>query len=366
MKVLQLGKFYPIRGGVEKVMFDLTRGLSERGVKCDMLCACAKEDMPEGGEITLNENGRVICRPALFKAAATMICPSMAFWLRKHGRDYDIIHVHHPDPMACLALWMSGFKGSVVLHWHSDILKQKTLLKFYKPFQSWLVRRADLILGTTPVYVKDSPWLKDVQDKVDYLPIGIEPVGEASVEDDGLKTVFSLGRLVGYKGYSYLVDAASFLPDDYQIVIAGDGSLKDELLAQIESKGLQNKVRLLGRISTEEKKEWYNQCKVFCLSSIWKTEAFAIVQIEAMSCGKPVVATRIKGSGVPWVNADGQSGLNVETCDSKALADAILAVTSDDQAYGQFCRNARDRYEKLFTLDSMIEGCMAFYEKLNQ
>lgn len=362
MNILQIGKFYPIKGGVEKVMYDLTRGLSGRSLHCDMLCACARDEMPEGEEVILNDCGRVICRPSLLKLAATMICPSMIFWLRRHRKDYDIIHVHHPDPMACLALFLSGYRGPVVLHWHSDIVKQRTLMKFYRPLQSWLIRRADLILGTTPVYVEDSPWLKDVQDKVSYLPIGIEPLRVEPYSDTGEKMVFSLGRLVGYKGYEHLIDSACFLPEGYKVVIAGGGPLKEELENRIKSKGLEGKVSLLGFISDEEKDELFAKCSVFCLSSIWKSEAFAIVQVEAMSCGKPVVATRIAGSGVSWVNADGFSGLNVEPEDPRALADAIIKITSDPAVYRTFCGNARRRYLDTFTLDAMIDRCIGFYE----
>ena len=78
MRILQLGKFYPIRGGVEKVMLDLTEGLSARGVQCDMLCACK-----ESKEIRLNEYGRVLCAKSLIKLAATMISPEMVLSLRK-------------------------------------------------------------------------------------------------------------------------------------------------------------------------------------------------------------------------------------------------------------------------------------------
>ena len=367
MKILQLGKFYPIRGGVEKVMWDLTDGLSARGVLCDMLCAVLPGERPDGGTIVLNPSGRVICVPAACKLAATMISPAMVRWLRTHRSDYDIVHVHHPDPMACLALRLSGFRGKVVLHWHSDILKQKTLLRLYKPLQSWLIRRADLIVGTTPVYVAESPFLAKVQDKVRCLPIGILPVnGTAGPKsgDDREVTVFSLGRLVGYKGFEYLIDAARCLPPNYKIAIAGDGPLRDSLQARIDAAGLGGRVILLGWISDRQKMDWYRRCNVFCLSSIWKTEAFAIVQIEAMSCGRPVVATRIPGSGVPWVNEHGVSGLNVPVCDAKALADAILAVTSDSDVYAAFCAAAKKRYETCFTLDRMISGCVSLYQEL--
>ena len=94
-----------------------------------------------------------------------------------------------------------------------------------------------------------------------------------------------------------------------------------------------------------------------------KTEAFGIVQIEAMSCGKPVVATRIPGSGVSWVNEDGFSGINVPPCSGKEIAQAVLQITSDPETYRRFCQNARKRYEQMFTKQAMIDKCLKLYDK---
>ena len=114
MKILQIGKFYPIRGGVEKVMYDITVGLSQRQVHCDMLCASAEQQRPKS--LSLNKYARILCVPTWKKVAATMLAPAMIYRLRKIRKEYDIIHIHHPDPMACLALFLSGYKGPVVLH----------------------------------------------------------------------------------------------------------------------------------------------------------------------------------------------------------------------------------------------------------
>lgn len=368
MKILQIGKFYPIRGGVEKVMYDLTEGLSERGIRCDMLCASYDR---ESKEITLNQNGKVICCRSLMKLAATMISPSMITTLRRIQHEYDIIHIHHPDPMACIALFMSGYRGKVVLHWHSDIIKQKRLLRIYSPLQDWLIRRADLIIGTTPVYVENSPFLKDVQGKIEYLPIGVSQVCPdankvRTLRDryPGKRIVYSLGRLVGYKGYEHLIKAAEYLPDDYVVLIGGEGPLKEKLAAQIEKSGLSGKVFLLGRISDADFSSYYGACDVFCLSSVSKTEAFAIVQVEAMSCGKPVVATEIPGSGVSWVNSHGISGLNVEHSDASSLADAIQEICSSREIYERYSEQAEKRYEACFTIDKMIDNCIIKYKNL--
>lgn len=366
MKILQLGKFYPIEGGVDKVMLDLTMGLSERGVTCEMLCAANGDAQV----VKLNDYGSIVATKTAFKLAATYFSFAMVSYMRKHVAEYDVVHIHHPDPMACFALYLSGYKGKVVLHWHSDILKQKTLLKFYKPFQNWLIKRADKIVGTTPVYVAQSKALSDVQDKVGYIPIGVEDVSISPADEQEIKSrypnkkiVYSLGRLVGYKGYEYLVKAAQYLPDDYVILIGGRGPLMDSLQNLINDLGVSDKVKLLGYIRDEEFASYYKACDVFCLSSIWKTEAFAIVQVEAMSCSKPVVATQIPESGVSWVNKHGYSGINVPIMDAKALAEAILRIT-DEREYDQYSANARSHYITNFSYPKMIERCVMLYEEL--
>lgn len=368
MRILQLGKFYPVMGGVEKVMYDLLTGLSSRGVRCDMLCAYGNKGEKE---IKVSPVSSIYCCKTLLKKYATMISPQMILKLRRIASNYDIIHVHHPDPMATLALWLSGYRGKVMLHWHSDIVKQKKLLWLYMPLQRWLIRRADLIVGTSPVYMVASQHLKKVQQKCTYLPIGIDyiVVDEAQTAKlksryAGKKIVFSVGRLVHYKGFRYLVDAAKWLDDSYVVLIGGSGTLHDELQKQIETDRLGERVKLLGHIPDEDLPAYYGACDVYCLSSIMKTEAFAIVQIEAMSCGKPVVSCNIEGSGVPWVNADGVSGMVVEIENGKALADAIKAITTNTRLYQQLSEGARRRFKQLFEREAMLTRCLQLYQQL--
>ena len=365
LKVLQLGKFYPILGGVEKVAYDLMVGLSENHVDCDMLCAAC-----EGGNriIPVNEQARVIACRTWLKAASTMIAPAMIVRLRRICRQYDIIHVHHPDPMAALALLLSGYRGRVILHWHSDIQKQRLLLAIYRPLQTWLLRRAERIVGTTPVYLAESPYLQPFQRKTVCLPIGTDPilpdpaaVAALRARYGNRKIVFSLGRLVAYKGYFSLVEAARCLSDDYVVLIGGSGPLREALQERIASLGLQGRVELVGRIPDEELPAYYGACDVFCLSSVQKTEAFGIVQIEAMSCGKPVVATNIPHSGVSWVNAHGVSGLNAAPGNPQELARAIEEVVSRDAVDGRYSEGARRRYRELFTREQMIKKCLNIY-----
>ena len=366
MKILQIGKFYPIRGGVEKVMYDIMLGLSRQHVHCDMLCAATENQHP--GTILLNADARVLCMPTMIKLAATMISPAMIVRLRKICKQYDVIHIHHPDPMACLALFFSGYKGHVILHWHSDILKQKTLLKLYRPLQNWLIRRAEIIVGTTPVYVQESPFLQSVQRKITSIPIGIdalkfdsEQVERIRAQYPGKKIIFSLGRLVEYKGFEYLIRAARNLSDDCVVLIGGKGPLETLLQTLIDELDVKDKVKLIGFVRDTELPNYFGACDLFCLSSIWKTEAFAIVQLEAMSCGKPTVATRIPESGVSWVNADGISGKNVAPQNPEELSAAISSILSDEKVYQQLSEGARQRYETMFTKELMIDRCIDLY-----
>ena len=365
LKVLQLGKFYPILGGVENVAYDLMVGLSERNVDCDMLCASGEG---KGRVIPINGHARIISCRTWLKAASTMISPTIISTLWRICRQYDIIHIHHPDPMAAFALLLSGYRGRVILHWHSDIQKQRHLLTLYRPLQSWLLRRADRIVGTSPVYLAESPFLKGVQRKTVCLPIGTDPirpdpeaVKKLRSRYGNRKIVFSLGRLVAYKGYFSLIEAANYLTDDYVVLIGGSGPLREALQHRVEELGLQHRVEFLGRISDEELPTYYGACDLFCLSSVQKTEAFGIVQIEAMSCGKPVVATNIPQSGVAWVNTHGESGLNVPPGSPQKLAQAIEEVVRQEAVDGRYSAGALKRYREHFTREQMINKCLNIY-----
>lgn len=365
MKILQLGKFYPLKGGVEKVMYALAKELSERGVDCDAMFA-SKDGHTE--DIQLNEHCHIyICRTYM-EAKATMIAPTMVSMLKKVCRQYDIIHIHHPDPMAALALRLSGFKGKVVLHWHSDIIRQNQLLKFYRPLQSWLIRKASVIVGTSPVYLQQSDALARVQHKCRCIPIGVyetcsDPAITAALRQQyaGKKIIFSLGRLVLYKGYEYLINAAAQLPDDYVVLIGGKGHQYNHLEALIATQGLGHKVKLLGFIPDEHLGSYFDTCDVFCLPSIDKREAFAIVQVKAMIHSLPIVSTDIPGSGVPWVNQNGVSGLTVTPRDSHALAVALQEICNDADRYRHYATQARLRYEQLFLMQDMVDKVQAMY-----
>ncbi len=367
MKVLQLGKFYPPdTGGIEQVMFDITEGLNERSIHTDVLCS---NNINEYTEDKIKDY-TVYRTKSLGQLSRTSLSIQMITKLCKIINNYDIVHVHHPDPMAALALFFAHPKCKVVVHWHSDIIKQRYLLKLYAPLQNWLLHRANKIIGTTPKYITESQTLQKFKNKCIAIPIGIDKTRlKAKLElattiknkYGDKKIIFSIGRLIYYKGFEYLILSAKFLSDDYVILIAGDGPLKSKLTKLIQKEGLGGKVYLLDRIKNSELGSYYSACDIFCLPSVAKSEAFGIVQIEAMSFGKPIVATKIEGSGVDWVNDSGVSGLNVKTKDPKELAQAITDIINNIKRYERYSKAAKERFCTLFTRDKMISDIIKLY-----
>ena len=152
------------------------------------------------------------------------------------------------------------------------------------------------------------------------------------------------------------------MPGYYELFIVGEGPLHETLQQQIDEAGLGERITLAGRLEEEgEFLDLYGACDVFALSSVMKTEAFGIVQIEAMSCGKPVVSTRIPGSGVAWVNEDGVSGLTVPPRDPQALAAAIQEICEGAKSWQEYSNGAWERFSSLFTREKMIEKIQKIY-----
>lgn len=369
MRVLQFGRYYPPHvGGTENVMQDLTEGLNALGFSCDVLCCNDTNHYEETAVATHT----VYRTKTILKVGSIAISPQQIFKLRSLARNYDIIQVHHPAPMATLALWLVRPSAKIVVYWHSDIVRQRVLLTFFKPFQNWLLKRAAAIVATTPFYIQDSEALQKYPAKTSYIPIGISGLKTDNQnllhslrnKYHGRRVVFSLGRLVEYKGYRHLVEAARYLPEDYMVVIGGEGRLRPELEAQIREYGLQNKVELAGKLPDAALSSYFEVSDLFCLPSVSKNEAFGLVLAEAMSLSKPVVATTIPGSGVHWVNAHDETGVNVAVGDAQALAKGITDTLEDQTRYTRYSNGAFRRFNTFFKKEMMVSAFAALYKSL--
>lgn len=369
IKVLHIGKYYPpFFGGIEKVNFDLVENLNNSKIKTDVLCF----NHQKGKTLVEEKSGYKIIRCATFLTLfSTPISFSIFKNLKSIYKQYDIIHIHLPNPVAAVAFQFLDYKGKIVLHWHMDIFKQKFVKFFYKPFQEHLLKKADAIIVTSPTYLKTSNDLKNYREKCHVVPIGINNTHltenldfrkDLENEYRNKTVVFSLGRLIYYKGFEYLIDAAQKLDENTIILIGGTGTLKEKLKKRIKEKKVEDKVQLLGKILQEKLKEYYNRADLFCLPSIERTEAFGIVLIEAMSMSLPVISTNI-GTGTSWINQHNETGFVVPPKDANALARAIKKIADDPDLKKEFAENAVQRFQKNFKLERMIDRLLELYNQ---
>lgn len=371
MKVLQLSKFYPpVMGGIEAVAWELTEGLNRLGVPTDVLCSGRQWRSVH----QVAKSGYAIARAGtLGMLQSTSMAPPMLPLLRHMAAAADIVHLHMPDPMAAAAFWAVRPRAKLVVHWHSDVIRQRLALRAYQPLQNWLLERADAIVATSPPYAQTSASLAPWRAKVHVIPIGISdnrPVA-CSVKAEALRRrfghrriVFALGRMTYYKGFDVLIDAASRLSDDCVVLIGGEGELLAAYRELIRARGLSHKVHLLGHVRGADLPSHVEACDVFCMPSTVRAEAYGVAMVEAMVMGKPIVATDIAGSGVPWVNVHGRTGLNVPVRDPAALADALHQLLANVDLRRRMSAASRRRYEEEFRAVLMTRRMMALYRQL--
>jgi glycosyltransferase involved in cell wall biosynthesis len=372
MRILQLSKFYPpVLGGIETVAWELAEGLARQGVQCDVLCSAqtraAAVELPVAGY-------DIVRAPALGRVLATSLAPTMPLHLRRMSQHADVLHVHMPDPMAAAAVWLVRPRTPLVVHWHSDVIRQRRALRVYEPLQRWLLARAAAIVVTSPPYADSSEPLRPFRDKISVIPIGISDhrgsacslrAAELKRRFRGRRLVFALGRMTYYKGFDVLVQAAEQLPEDCAVLIGGEGELLERLRVDVARRGLAGKVHLPGHIPDDELPSHFEACDVFCMASTVRAEAYGVAMLEAMVMGKPVVAMDITGSGVPWVNRHGETGLNVPPGNAGALAFALNQLLANEELRQQLGAAARHRYEAEFGADLMTERLLALYRRVS-
>ncbi len=369
MKVLQVGRFYPLPvGGVEQVIRNIFEGLNAAGINCDVL----SYSRTFRSSIEATSVGTIYRSASLGCFRSTWLAPLLPWHLRRLANNYDVIHLHHPDPMSALAFFLLRPKVKLVLHWHCNIVRQKIGRLLVAPLIHWLLKRADAVIVTTPSY-KQTQYLTKWCDKVRVVPTGIEdktlPVDAEQVQAiwdiyTDRFIVLAVGRLIYYKGFEYLIKAARLLDDGIVILIAGEGNDRDKLEGLIKKMQMQERVKLLGYLNEADLACYYRACDLFCMSSIANSEAFGIVQLEAMKFGKAIVSTVIPESGVNWVNADQISGINVPAKDSQALAHAISVLHRQPDLRKRLGERGRQRFHDMFSRERMCKNLIQLYESI--
>ena len=365
LRVLQIGKYFaPHHGGIESHLLDLCSKLRK---SVDLKVIVANDRMrPERACV---EGIEVVRLGRMVTLASTPICPAMVNAIRRERA--DIVHLHLPNPAAAIACLLARPAGAIVITWHSDIVRQRRLLRLYQPLERILLKRSSAIVATSPAYVASSPVLREHADRCHLFPYGIDArlfdddrVDKSLVENlrqrFGPRVILAVGRLVYYKGLKFLIQAMSQV--DAKLVIIGEGPLRAELEREAAGNGTSERVIFLGEIDGNLT-SYYHACDVFALPSCDRSEAFGLVQLEAMACGRPVVNTQID-SGVPYASLDGVTGFTVQPRNSEAMATALNRLLDNPELRMEMGRAARERVVNEFGIRQMATRTLNLYTPL--
>ena len=357
-RILHISKYYePFKGGIEEVARNTVNSLldcSEQKVFCfNHRNGEDTVDLVNGVEVF-----RCGCKMCLCSQPISL---RLARNLKKMIDAFkpELIIFHYPNPyVAFFLLKILSKKVKLIVYWHMDIIQQKFLRCFFYFQNLSLLKRAETIIATNPNYIAGSWYLSRFREKVVVIPNSIDEgrlEKEPSVVEELTKRIrsqnigktgcLSVGRLVPYKGFEYLVKVAKKLNERFVFYIIGTGRLLDKL----EKMTLETtNVKFLGMTSDAELMAYYRAADVFCFPSVSKNEAFGVALAEAMYFRLPAVTFSIPGSGVNYVSLNGITGLEAPNRDVGAFADCILELSKDESKRNELKENAHTRVVENF------------------
>jgi len=341
-------------GGLENAIAQMAVSTRRLGVETRIL-SLSRHPQPHFCHYRTTEHYR-------YQETASIASNSMSLSLLadfgRHVAWADVIHYHFPWPFADLLHLLWRVRKPSIVTYHSDIVRQRTLLALYRPLMRSFLNRVDRVVATSPNYVKTSDVLRDYADKTTVIPIGLDP---ASYPSTPAKTLARWKAAVGenfflfigviryYKGLHILLDALAGTP--LPTVIVGSGPIEHELRCHAERAGLTH-VRFLGSVSEEDKVALLQLSAAVVFPSHLRSEAFGVTLLEGAMFGKPLISSEI-GTGTSYINVDGETGLVVPPSDPVALRNAMLRLDGDAELRRRMGAAAQKRFVERFTADQM-------------
>ncbi len=349
MKILQLSKYYPpAHGGLELVAEFFSRAFVDRGDDVAVL-SLGKENgtyLGRFGEQVLQGREDIKLRSSPFSLSYLR---EFRRYLRRERPDYVLVHLPHPFAHE-LIVWarsiLQGSKTKIVGVYHSDIINQVLLRDAYNVHFSRSLGLYDFFVCSSPNLRRSSAILSGVPDsQVRILPFCVDAQSASAPRTSKFRGRFlSIGRLVPYKGYDFLVDAFRRLP--YQLTIIGGGPLGDKLRAMAPSN-----VHFTGEVSDEEKAQLLDDHDGLIMSSVNRAEAYGMTIVEAFARGLPVVASDVD-TGVSFLVRDGETGLMFRIRDELSLRQKLDTFRENPALIDQVAARARDFYQQELTYDA--------------
>ncbi len=353
MKILTALTYYaPHISGLTVYARRIVRAMVERGHEVTVLTSHYDKALPRDEII---DGARVVRVPVLLRFSKGVLMPTLPWHAFQLTRSHDIVYLHLPQFEASITAVMARLAKKPIITSHQcDVLLPNRAIRalFWLPIAASHRISASLskkIVALSEDYAENSAFLRHYRSKDKVLTIyppmpdlQPDPSSPLNLREtyglDRFRLVGFVGRLAADKGVHYLIEAiprvlerfpdARFLLVGEQEKVIGE-TVYEQLKQQIDSLG--EHIRTLGVLPDTQLAEFYPQCEVLVLPSINSTEAFGMVQVEAMLKGTPVVATDLPGVRVA-INVTGMGEI-VPPGDAVALADAIIKVMSDRSAY---------------------------------
>jgi glycosyltransferase involved in cell wall biosynthesis len=380
MRVLVALTYYrPHYSGLTIYTERVARALAERGHQVTILTSRFDPHLPAYER----QDGIEIIRPrVLLRISKGVIVPSMTTWAWKLAQRSDIVHLHVPQlDAAPIALLSRAMHRPVVLTYHCDLHLPHGFVHSIANQVSNLAnhlaaRSANVIVHNTLDYAEHSPFLNHYLDKLVpiFPPVEVTPVTETDRQAfrqkfkilPGQRLIGMAARLATEKGVEYLAQALPSVLQEfpqarvlfvgpYQNVV-GEEQYARRVMELIEP--LRSHWTFLGVVSPQEMSAFFSESEVLVLPSLNSTESFGMVQVEALACGTPVIASDLPGVRIPVLKTG--MGRIVPKANAPELARTLIDVLRRPQSF----RGNPEEILRQSTPASVAERYEAIFNKL--
>ncbi len=340
--------FPPYRGGIGNAVFHYARELSLLGHDIGVytpdygpVFGSTEPQNGKGSETIEPETGFKVHRLLPWLKYGNAALTPQLFWKLS---SYDIIHLHYPffggAEWILLLKWLFVKPPRVVLSYHMDVIGEGPLKLFFKGYGKSilpsLIGQSDLVLVSSRDYAETSLISRFLDKKPCYeISYGVSsqfyPKDKNKKlmdrlkllpEDKVLLFVGGLDRAHYFKGVSVLIEAVGKLNrKEVKLLIVGNGDRIPAYREEVKKENLEDRVLFITGVADQDLPDYYNLADLAALPSINRSEAFGIVLLEAMACGKPVVGSSLPG--VRTVVEDRVNGLLVRPGDSGDLKEKV-------------------------------------------
>lgn len=369
MRILVILNYYfPYVSGLS----EYARLLCEEMVKCgnDVTVLASNHDKLLQEEVL--DGVRVVRAPIWFKISKGIISPKFIIWAAKYAKQADVVQMHLPMLEAgIISLLVKSDK--TICTYHCDInlpdgFMNHIITKIMDISHHIALRRARCVAVNTIEYMRSSRVAASYGAKMKEIPPPIKRFPSVDKSDHDKFRIGFCGRVVEEKGIDILIKAFELLQKEREnvvLVIGGDyktvagGSVYPRLKQYIDAHHIEN-VRFLGKIPEEKMSNFYAAMDVFVLPSINSLESFGMVQVEAMVCGTPVIASDLPG--VRTVVQNTGMGLICKRGSAENLKDCFVQIMDNHTLYYR----SREVIEKRYGISNSVSKYMKIIKKVGR